>query len=815
MGDCKSAPQEVSTTSDQDFGLWTADCGLLNIDYEERDNRVTEQQDNVVTKSTRRVATPRAGAAQYTTSLADIDAITDGYHGAPHQVLGLHSVSQPGSEGEQLSIRAFRPLDQAVYVLDLTDGSRHAMELVHPQGFFEAVFPERQQPFPYRLLLVDAEKQEYEIEDPYRFPFFLTEYEIYLYAEGNFLRSYEKLGAHFRDINMRSTNGHDESVRGVNFAVWAPNAQRVSVIGPFNGWDNRTHALTRRGSSGVWEIFMPNLVEGTEYKFSIRSQHLGYEIDKSDPYGFMAETRPQTASRVWDIQKFEWTDDAWVENRPQTQALDRPINIYEVHLGSWRRVPETGGLLSYRDLAHQLVEYAQRMGYTHLELLPITEHPFDGSWGYQTVGYFAPTSRFGTPDDFMYFVNHCHQNNIGVILDWVPAHFPKDAHGLAFFDGTHLYEHADPRQGEYQDWGTKVFNFGRNEVRNFLLSSALFWLKEYHLDGLRVDAVAAMLYLDYGREDGGWIPNRYGGRENLEAIDFIRQFNEVTHSECPGTLTIAEESTSWPMVTRPTYSGGLGFDLKWNMGWMHDMLEYMEKDPIYRRYHHSQITFSLMYAFSENFLLPFSHDEVVHLKRSMLDKMPGDLWQKFANLRALYTYMACHPGKKLLFMGGEFGQWTEWSEAKSLDWHLLQHEDHRQLQNFVADLNRLYCAEPALHQVDFEWEGFQWIDISDVDSSVISFARRATEEHDHLVVVCNFTPKPHLGYRVGLPADGAYVEIMNSDWTQYGGSGVHNSSPDGSAPWQIHAQQLAWQNCPYSAAINLPPLGVVVLKPRR
>jgi 1,4-alpha-glucan branching enzyme len=491
---------------------------------------------------------------------------------------------------------------------------------------------------------------------------------------------------------------------------------------------------------------------------------------------------------------------------PARQALDQPLNIYEVHLGSWKRVPETNGFLSYRELAHQLVDYAKEMGYTHLELLPVTEHPYDGSWGYQCTGYFAPTSRFGAPDDFMYFVDYCHQHGIGVILDWVPAHFPKDAHGLAFFDGTHLYEHEDARQGEHREWGTKIFNFGRNEVRNFLLNSALFWLKQYHIDGLRVDAVASMLYLDYSREPGEWLPNRYGGRENLEAIHFLRRFNELAHAEAPGVLTIAEESTSWPMVTRPVYTGGLGFDLKWNMGWMHDILSYMQKDPFYRSYHQNEITFSLMYAFSENFVLPLSHDEVVHLKRSMLDKMPGDLWQKFANLRALYTYMTGHPGKKLLYMGGEFGQWTEWNENKSLDWHLLQWREHQQMQRFVADLNHLYLREASLYSVDFSWEGFQWIDLSDAAQSIVSFARRATDPADLLVFVCNFTPVPRVGYRVGLPMPRNYREILNSDNPQYGGGGVGNHDA-------IHAERIAWQSCQYSALLNLPPLGVVVLKP--
>ena len=725
---------------------------------------------------------------------ADVLALVDAYHGAPHQILGPHVVQREGKEF--LVIRALRPWDAELHVVDVKSGTRTAMTQVHPGGFFEARFPRRKQPFVYRLVAVDTEGRETEFDDPYRFPQQLTDYDLYLLQEGNHFESYKKLGAHLHTI---------DGVSGVTFAVWAPNAQRISVIGSFNGWDKRVHPMQRCGETSFWELFIPNLVAGVHYKYAVKSRMLGYEVDKSDPYGFAGEMRPSTDSRVWDLEQYSWQDEQWIDNRPQAQALDQPINIYEVHLGSWKRAPEDNGFLNYRELAHQLAAYAKEMHYTHIELMPITEHPFDGSWGYQTTGYFAPTSRFGTPDDFKYFVDYCHQQNVGVILDWVPAHFPKDSHGLAFFDGTHLYEHADPRQGEHRDWGTKIFNFGRNEVRNFLLSSALFWLKEYHLDGLRVDAVASMLYLDYSREQGEWIPNKYGGRENLEAIDFIRRFNELVHQECPGALTIAEESTAWPMVTRPTYTGGLGFDLKWNMGWMHDTLSYMEKESIYRRYHQGEITFSLIYSFSENFVLPFSHDEVVHLKRSMLDKMPGDEWQKRANLRALYAYMIGHPGKKLLFMGSEFGQWTEWNEAKSLDWHLLDFTPHQQLQQFVADLNRLYLEEPALHEIDGTWKGFQWIDISDADRSIISFIRRGTDEKDVIVVVCNFTPVPRLGYRIGLPQAGTYREILNTDWHYFGGSGVANSG-------SIVAEELSWQSCPQSAPIDIPPLGVVMFK---
>ena len=731
---------------------------------------------------------------QPTLDWSEIDAIVGGYHGAPHTILGPHMLSN--ADKQSLVIRAFRPLDSRVFILDLENGQRTEMVRVQESGFFEATFSDRQQSFPYRLILVDAQGNEFDLEDPYRFPFLLGELDIYLHGEGNLLESFEKLGAQFRTI---------EGVTGVNFAVWAPNALRVSVIGPFNGWDDRTHAMSTHNGSGIWEIFIPNLPEGTPYKYAIKSRFAGYRVDKADPYAFFAAMRPNTESRVWNLNKFEWHDSEWLDGRVERQAIDKPINIYEVHATSWRRVPEDNGFLNYRDFAHQIVDYAKTMGYTHIELLPITEHPFDGSWGYQVTGYFAPTSRMGTPDDFMYFVDHCHQHGIGVILDWVPAHFPKDAHGLAYFDGTHLYEHSDPRQGEHQDWGTKIFNYGRNEVRNFLLSNAIFWLKKYHLDGLRVDAVASMLYLDYSRNSTHWIPNRYGGRENLEAIDFLRKFNEVTHAECPGILNIAEESTSWPMVTKPTYTGGLGFDLKWNMGWMHDMLSYMQKDPIFRRFHQNEITFSLMYAFSENFVLPFSHDEVVHLKKSMLDKMPGDLWRKFANLRALYGYMTSHPGKKLLFMGCEFGQWSEWSEARSLDWHLLQFDFHRQLQKYSADLNHLYLTEKALYEVDASWEGFSWIDLSDAEQSVVSFVRKGVDENEQIVVVCNFTPVPRIGYRVGLPTEGNYREIMNSDWGQYGGSGVSNPTP-------ITCEAMPWQNCGYSAKVNLPPIGVTMLK---
>ena len=635
-----------------------------------------------------------------------------------------------------------------------------------------------------------------------------TDDEAYLFGEGNFLYCYRKFGAHFRKV---------EGVSGVQFSVWAPNAQGVSVIGPFNGWDARVHPMQSH-REGIWELFIPaspdaatdgtpsaSLEAGSEYKYSIQLPLVDFRFDKSDPYGFFAEYPPGTASRIWPMDSYPWGDGDWVANRASKQALDQPLNIYEVHLSSWRRNPEDNNVLGYRQLAHQLVDYVTEMGYTHIELMPVTEHPFEGSWGYQSLGYFSPTCRFGTPDDFKYFVDHCHENGIGVILDWVPAHFPKDAHGLAYFDGAALYEYEDPRRGDHPDWGTKIFDYGRNEVRNFLVASALFWAEEYHIDGLRVDAVASMLYLDYSREGAEWIPNQHGGHENLDAISLMRKTNEVLHERVPGVLTIAEESSIWPMVSRPTYTGGLGFDYKWNMGWMNDTLNFFEMDPLFRRYNHHLITYSLSYAFSENFILPLSHDEVVHLKGSMLDKMPGDLWQKFAHLRLLYGFMNAHPGKKLLFMGGEFGQWREWTEIFSLDWHLLEQEEHRQLQRFVRDSNRLYCHELALHQSDASLGGFQWIDYQDADHSITSFVRRDSEGDSCIVVVCNFTPVPRRGYRVGLPGPGRYHQILNSDWPIYGGSGVDNPIP-------LEAEKITWQSASWSALMELPPLGVLFWK---
>ena len=639
-------------------------------------------------------------------------------------------------------------------------------------------------------------------------PSIFSDFDLYLFGQGKHYRIYEKMGAHPRTVN---------GVTGVNFAVWAPHALAVSVVGDFNGWNRNANPMHRRHNDlGVWECFVPGLQVGALYKYAIYSSVNNYTVEKTDPYGFAAELRPKTASIVTDIHRHTWQDSDWMEHRGEHQRLDSPISIYEVHLGSWKHASERhvqgaeeeDRFLTYRELAVELAAYVKDMGFTHIELLPITEYPYDGSWGYQVTGYYAPTSRFGTPEDFQFFVDYLHQQGIGIILDWVPSHFPKDGHALNYFDGTHLYEYADTRKGEHKEWGTLVFDYGRSEVRNFLIANALFWLREYHIDGLRVDAVASMLYLDYLRKPGEWIANQYGGREHLEAVDFLRQLNEAVYAEQPGTLTIAEESTSWPLVSRPTYVGGLGFSMKWNMGWMHDMLHYMHLDPIHRRFHQNDITFSLMYAYSENFILPLSHDEVVHIKGSMINKMTGDLWQRFANLRAFYGYMWGHPGKKLLFMGAEFAQWSEWNYKESLDWHLLQPPSdprHAQLRSFVRDLNHLYTREPALSELDTSPEGFSWIDCHDTENSVISFQRRGKKEADTLVFICNFTPVVRYDYRLGVPHEGVYREILNSDTTQYGGSGVVNIQPMLSTPGN-------WQECSHSILLTLPPLATIVLK---
>ncbi len=626
---------------------------------------------------------------------------------------------------------------------------------------------------------------------------FITEYDLYLFREGNNYKLYDILGSHIIEL---------DGVRGVSFAVWAPNAEYVSVIGSFNNWDNRQHAMKNLGDSGIWATFVPGTGEGSLYKFYIRSQIGGTERIKTDPYAFYSELRPKSASIVYDLNKYKWKDSKWLKTRTETDWFRSPVSIYEVHLGSWKRVHEDNNrFLTYGELVEELIPHVKRSGYTHIELLPVSEHPLDASWGYQTTGYFAPTSRFGNPDDLRVLIDEAHKNEIGVILDWVPGHFPKDDHGLRFFDGTCLYEHMDYKKGEHKEWGTLVFNYGRNEVRNFLLSNALFWLDRYHFDGLRVDAVASMLYLDYGREEGDWSPNIYGGNENLEAIDFIKRFNEVVHEYNPGVLTIAEESTAWFGVSKPTYLGGLGFSMKWNMGWMHDMLDYFSKDPVYRKFLTSSITFSLLYAFSENFVLPLSHDEVVHGKGSLLSKMPGDEWQKFANLRAFYGFMYGHPGKKLLFMGGEFGQWNEWNNDLSLDWHLNEFEMHSKLVQYVSDLNNMYRKEPSLYERDYDYEGFKWIEFSDADNSVISFYRIDKSGENIVLFICNFTPVARFDYRIGVPRKGYYNEILNSDSSLYGGSNLGNFGGISSEDISFHREEQSIQ-------MVLPPLSTTIFK---
>ena len=629
-------------------------------------------------------------------------------------------------------------------------------------------------------------------------PSLLGDTDLHLFNEGTHARLYDKLGAHEME--------HDGQ-RGVYFAVWAPNAERVSVIGDCNGWDDTRAPLRAHGQSGIWEGFIPGVRRGDIYKYRIWSRYNGYRVDKADPFGFLHETPPKTGSRVWSIDGYAWGDAAWMQARAAKNALSAPISFYEVHLGSWMRVPEEGNRsLTYREIAPKLAAHVKALGFTHVEIMPIMEHPFYGSWGYQVTGYFAPTSRYGTPEDFMYLVDYLHQQDIGVVLDWVPAHFPSDEHGLAYFDGTHLYEHADRRQGFHPEWKSEIFNYGRHEVRSFLVSSANFWLDRYHIDGLRVDGVASMLYLDYGRQAGEWIPNEYGGHENLQAVSFLRQFNETCYREHPDIQTIAEESTAWPLVSRPTYMGGLGFGMKWDMGWMHDTLSYFARDPVHRRYHHNQLTFRGLYAFGENYVLPLSHDEVVHGKGSLLAKMAGDPWQKLANLRLLYAYMFAQPGKKLLFMGSELGQWAEWSHDRSLDWHLLGDEQHAKMQLCVGELNYLYAREPALHELDGDPRGMEWVEANDAEYSVLVFMRKAKDERDRVLVVCNLTPLPRHNYRVGVDFGERWREIFNSDATSFGGSGHGNAGGVATTP-------LPWHGRARSVNLTLPPLGALFLKP--
>ena len=725
--------------------------------------------------------------------LDSLGALVECRHENPFELLGPHEVESGGRKA--VSVRAYMPHSEQVWIAHQGHSGRQAMRRVHPSGLFEAVIP-TESVSQYQLHVKDHTGITTSMHDPYAFPPLLGEFDLYLLGEGRHWQSYEKLGAHQRTI---------DGVDGINFAVWAPNASGVSIVGDFNQWDGRRHPMRKHIPSGVWELFVPDMKVGAKYKFRVNQN--GHGIDKCDPYGFAAEVPPLTASIVADLDCHEWQDTDWMAKRREANQLEQQISIYEVHLGSWQRKGSgPTDWLNYRELAHQLVEYCTDVGFTHVELLPVSEHPFTGSWGYQTVGYYAATSRYGSPEDFMYMVDYMHLHGIGIILDWVPAHFPKDDHGLRRFDGSALYEHADPRQGEHPDWGTMIFNYDRNEVRNFLLSNALFWFDKYHIDGLRVDAVASMLYLDYSREGDDWIPNEHGGRENLGAISLLKEFNEQSHAQFPGVLTIAEESTAWGGVSRPTYTGGLGFSLKWNMGWMNDTLRYMHDDPIHRRYHHNELTFSMIYAFTENFCLPLSHDEIVHGKGSLLDQMPGDLWQKNANLRLLYSYMWTHPGKNLLFMGSEFAQWSEWNCDANLQWDLLQWDMHQGVQNLVRDLNRLVREQPALHELDFSGEGFEWIDCQSADESVLAFLRKGKDPSEEIVVCANFTPVARMEHRVGVPHGGYYREIFNSDSEHYSGSNV------GTYPG-VQADDTGWHGRPNSIHIKLPPLGITVFKP--
>jgi 1,4-alpha-glucan branching enzyme len=720
----------------------------------------------------------------------EVDRFVAGEHSDPFRVLGPHRV------GDGLEIRVFRPDARRIdIVLDQHPEEPIAAQKIQQDGFFCATVRNATRDLPYHIRVTAWEGSHYLTRDPYQYGPIMGEVDLHLFAEGQHWNIYDKFGAHLRTIG---------DATGVYFAVWAPNAQRVSVVGDFNGWDGRVNPMRKLIGSGVWELFLPGIKQGTHYKFEIRAQ-TGALLLKSDPFAFFNQHGKSTASLVYDLERYDWNDGGWMESRRTRNWPGSPISIYEVHLGSWRRKAEEGNRhLSYLELTETLLPYVLEMGYTHIELLPVAEHPFEGSWGYQVTNYYAPTSRFGTPDEFRHFIDKCHQVGIGVILDWVPAHFPKDAHALAEFDGTHLYEHMDPRQGEQQDWGTLIFNFGRNEVRNFLIGNALFWLDKYHIDGLRVDAVASMLYLDYSRKPGQWIPNVFGGRENLDAIYFLKRFNEVCYEHFPGIMTIAEESTAWPGVSRPTYLGGLGFGFKWNMGWMHDFLQYMSLDPIFRRFHHGNITFSLLYAFQENFVLVLSHDEVVYGKRSLLSKMPGDEWQKFANLRMFLAWMYGHPGKKLLFMGSEFGQLNEWNHDTSLDWQLVSLPPHDGLRRLVQHLNYIYKSEPALWQLDDSYEGFDWIDLHDADNSVVSFLRKS-REGDVVAFVVNATPMVRYDYRLGVPESGFYREFINTDAETYGGSNVGNFGG-------IQTQDIPWMGREHSILIHLPPLATLAFK---
>lgn len=726
-----------------------------------------------------------------TTKLYDIFHIVNGEHSDPHTVLGMHEMEEDGRKA--VVVRAFLPHAAGITVIDYANKrKKYPMERLHADGFFEVTIADREEWFRYQLEYTDADGNTWRSYDPYSFSPTLSEFDRHLFGAGTHYEIYEKMGGRLMT---------HEGARGAAFSVWAPNAKAVSVIGDFNNWDARRSPMRRLGESGIWELFLPAAAEGDKYKFHV-TQCDGRVVDKTDPYGVYAEVRPNNASVLYPLKRYKWKDRRWMTARRKYDFRAAPMNIYEVHPGSWKRA-EGNRFLSYTELAEQLIPYVKEMGYTHIEMLPVEEHPFDGSWGYQVTGYYAPTSRYGSPDEFKQFVDACHQNGISVILDWVPAHFPKDDFALARFDGTALYEHQDPRLGEHIQWGTYIFNYGRKEVANFLLANALYWMDIFHIDGLRVDAVASLLRLDFCKEEGQWLPNVYGGSENLEAIEFLKHMNSVIAEREPGALMIAEDSTAWPGVTKKVDEGGLGFSLKWNMGWMNDFLSYIKLDPIYRKYHQNKLTFGMAYHYAENFVLVLSHDEVVHTKSSMIGKMPGDVWQSFANLRLSYGFMMGHPGKKLLFMGGEFAQYSEWSEARSLDWHLLQYADHQEMQAYVKELNHLYAEESAFWAEDFDPNGFQWIECDDAESSIVSFVRRSQEKE--LVFLCNFTPVVHRGFSLGVPQEGVYHERLNSDAARFGGSDVINA-----VPLQSRAEPAG--RCPFQVELDVPPLGMVILE---
>jgi 1,4-alpha-glucan branching enzyme len=724
----------------------------------------------------------------------ELDSLIHALHRAPHQLLGMH----PLGDGSGVVVRAFLPNAATVEVEPTHEKNKPKIKLqqLDPAGLYEGVTKNARHVYAYDLVITDYQGKVRRTRDPYSFLPTLGETDLYLFGKGDERRIYDKLGAQLRVI---------DGVPGASFAVWAPNAQRVSIVGDFNGWDGRYHPMRLLGASGVWELFIPGLGEGTHYKYEIKNTH-GDLVLKSDPYGFFFEAAPKNASIVWNNNKFSWSDDAWLKHRRERDPWKSPLSIYEVHIGSWKK-KSLAESFTYRELAGLLIPYVKELGFTHVEFLPVSEHAFYPSWGYQVTGFYSPTTRFGTPDDFQFLVNALHEAGLGVIIDWVPAHFPRDDWALARFDGTALYEHEDPRLGAHQDWGTLIFNYGRHEVANFLTANALFWCERFHVDGLRVDAVASMLYLDYSRKEGEWIPNKYGGRENLDAIEFLKKFNHLTHTEHPGVLTIAEESTAWPLVTRPPHLGGLGFSFKWNMGWMHDTLNYFSRDPVHRQYHQNDLTFAMLYHHHENFILPLSHDEVVHGKGSLLGRMPGDDWQKFANLRALLGYQWTFPGKQLLFMGCEFGQRAEWNANAGLDWQLLdQGPYHLGLQRFVRDLNRLYLAGPELWQSDYDPGGFNWIDCADNANSVLSFVRQSPDRTREMIVILNLTPVPRFRYRVGLPRSGAWREVLNSDAAIYGGGNLGNLGG-------VTAEEYKTHNQPCSAEFTLPPLSIIAFKP--